>query len=334
MRTSALSRFAFTVTAAAALLPGCGGSQPPFGAPGAMPQGRSIATYAARSGSWMLPEAKSGDLLYLLTDVNLAYVLAYPSGKLQQTLTLAEGSAAGTCSDATGNVFITTWTQFPLAGYIFEYAHGGTTPIATINLGSSAPGGCSVDLADDLAVIEGNGSVANIVVYPGAKDQPTYYTDPAFETYLSTAYDDQGNLFIIGEGPAPSRSFLLAYLAKGTSSFTNVALNTKISGAFVQWDGTYIAITNPAWLQHRGAVVYRVQVSGSTGYLVGTTKFNRLRGRNAGNISLIQGAKIIVNYHQGKLGVWNYPAGGRAIGALKAVSGYRENGITLSLAPH
>jgi hypothetical protein len=41
-------------------LSGCGGSQPPIGAPGAIPQNSSIATHAERGGSWMLPEAKSG----------------------------------------------------------------------------------------------------------------------------------------------------------------------------------------------------------------------------------------------------------------------------------
>ena len=37
-------RVALTMGVAAAMLPGCGGSQPPVGAPGAMPQTRAIAT--------------------------------------------------------------------------------------------------------------------------------------------------------------------------------------------------------------------------------------------------------------------------------------------------
>ena len=41
-----------------AMLAGCGGSQPPIGAPGVMPQSRAIAMHAAGGGSWMLPEAK------------------------------------------------------------------------------------------------------------------------------------------------------------------------------------------------------------------------------------------------------------------------------------
>ena len=43
MGTSALSRYALTVSAAAAFLAGCGGLQPQLAAPGAMPQGSALA---------------------------------------------------------------------------------------------------------------------------------------------------------------------------------------------------------------------------------------------------------------------------------------------------
>ena len=42
METFALSRFGLTISAAAALLAACGGSQPPIGAPGAMQQRSGI----------------------------------------------------------------------------------------------------------------------------------------------------------------------------------------------------------------------------------------------------------------------------------------------------
>ena len=61
MPTSSLNRSAAALGVAVALLAGCGGSQPPVAAPGAMPHTPAIATHAERGGSWMLPEAKSGD---------------------------------------------------------------------------------------------------------------------------------------------------------------------------------------------------------------------------------------------------------------------------------
>jgi len=60
-------RYALGSCAAVALLVGCGGSQPPIGAPGAMPQTMATAARFDRGNSWMLPEAKSSDLLYVST---------------------------------------------------------------------------------------------------------------------------------------------------------------------------------------------------------------------------------------------------------------------------
>jgi len=51
------SRYALSLSAAATLLAGCGGSQPPIGAPGAMPQTSALGAYADRGTSWMLREA-------------------------------------------------------------------------------------------------------------------------------------------------------------------------------------------------------------------------------------------------------------------------------------
>jgi hypothetical protein len=48
MRSLDFGRFALSSCLATAMLAGCGGSQPPIGAPGAMPQAPAIATHADR----------------------------------------------------------------------------------------------------------------------------------------------------------------------------------------------------------------------------------------------------------------------------------------------
>ena len=48
MRTQTLSRYALYSCVATALLAGCGGSQPPIGAPGAMPRSSALGTNARR----------------------------------------------------------------------------------------------------------------------------------------------------------------------------------------------------------------------------------------------------------------------------------------------
>ncbi len=45
MKSREFSRFALSICAAAAMLAGCGGSQPPIAAPGAMPLGRASSSY-------------------------------------------------------------------------------------------------------------------------------------------------------------------------------------------------------------------------------------------------------------------------------------------------
>ena len=81
MKSLDFSRYVAGSCVAAAMLAGCGGSQPPIGAPGAMPQTSAIATHADRGTSWMLPGTSAGDLVYA-TSVAFGnvYVYTYPKG--------------------------------------------------------------------------------------------------------------------------------------------------------------------------------------------------------------------------------------------------------------
>jgi hypothetical protein len=84
------------------LLPGCGGS------PGVtMPPTTTAASTVHRAlGSWMLPEAASEDLLYVVheytTDVS---VYSYPAGVAVGSLS-DTGNGIGDCVDKSGDVFI------------------------------------------------------------------------------------------------------------------------------------------------------------------------------------------------------------------------------------
>jgi hypothetical protein len=78
--------------------------------------------------SWMEASAKSGQLLYIsdYTASNVT-VYRYPAGALVGTLTGFD-APQGECVDSSGNVWITNSGTSQL----FEYAHGGTSPIATL----------------------------------------------------------------------------------------------------------------------------------------------------------------------------------------------------------
>ena len=132
---------ALSACTAVAMLAGCGGSQPPTGAPGSMPQTSAIATHADRGKSWMLPGSSSGsDLLYVVGRKGAVYVLTYPQGKLVGELGLPYAVNSGNiCSDKNGNILV------PDVYEIVEYAHGGTQPVATLNDIYYYSLACSVD---------------------------------------------------------------------------------------------------------------------------------------------------------------------------------------------
>src|ERR1700734_559394 len=104
---------------AAAMLAGCGGSQPPIGAPGAMP------AYTLRARTQNTQTQSNGVLIYASGGCGGVCVIAHPGGQLVSSITLS-GPVQGECSDANGNVYVTDGTQ------VVEYAHGGTRPIKTL----------------------------------------------------------------------------------------------------------------------------------------------------------------------------------------------------------
>jgi hypothetical protein len=101
--------------AAAAMLAGCGGSQPPVGAPGAIPQtGTAQARAHGAPGS-------SDALIYASGGCGGICVLSYPNGNLVASIQVT-GGAGAPCSDNAGNVFVPSQSQ------VLEYQHGGTRP--------------------------------------------------------------------------------------------------------------------------------------------------------------------------------------------------------------
>jgi hypothetical protein len=135
----------------------------------------------ARGKSWMKPNLGRQALMYVSNSNNgTVSVYAYNGGQspsLVGTLTGFEYPAT-VCSDKNGNVYIgdfDTWT-------IYEYAHGGTTPIKTLDNNLSDATGCSVDpTTGNLAVVNYSSGIGNkngnVAIYTNATGEPTYYQD-------------------------------------------------------------------------------------------------------------------------------------------------------------
>jgi hypothetical protein len=296
-------RFALSFGAAAALLSGCGGSQPPISAPGAMPQSRAIATHADHGGSWMAPDAGKSDLLYISDGSQEVDVYSYPRGTKLGLLSGFNGVNFMRV-DKAGDIFI------PSAGLneVFEYAHGGTSPIATLNDPYGEAYACSIDpVTGNLAVANTytiSGSV-NIAVYKHAIGTPTLYRDASFNLYQFCAYDDHSNLFV--EGSSSIGQFEFAELPAGRKQFKKITLDNYGLENGLQWEGTYLAVGGAT--DSGDTYIYHMKIQGRSGTTTGTTAL--AESSPTANF-FIQGTRIVVagGAPSSDTRFFPYPAGG------------------------
>lgn len=302
MLSSLLVRYGFAVSAAIVMLAGCSaGSQSPVTPVGAMQQ--------TRGRSWMAPDAKRSDLLYIAEQIGSVDVFSYPKGTLKGTLT-GLPDPQGECVDKNGDVFVTTFG----GQEIVEYAHGGTSPIETLQNPGEEMEGCSVDPnSDTLAAINfapmggsGNGGVS---LYAHASGSPTVLTDPNLLLGYQLGYDDKGNLFL--DGVNASRQFEFAELPKGSSTFKEISLNVTIATpGGVQWDGKYVAVGDAT-----GGKVY--QTNGAGGKVKGTMTLSD----SDGIFQFFISGKTFIgpNADSTTAMFWSYPAGGTPTKTLTGI---------------
>jgi hypothetical protein len=263
MKSLGLGRYALSRCAAAALLAGCGGSQPPIALSDAVGLAqRSRSSQHNSRGSWMLPEAKTEDLMYV-SDGTLSAVLvfAYKSRKQVGQLT-AFNEPYGQCVDAKGDVWITDVRN----GTVAEYAHGGTKPLKTLTANQGGgPVGCSVSPDGDLAVSVDNNlgdsilhgsSIGGVFVFKDASGTPSIYASNDCYAPASPGYDLDGNLYVEGihyVATSVVHTKVCELTAGGTSLHPvlvyryhrdpRVISNAGAPGS-VMWDGKHITVTN------------------------------------------------------------------------------------------
>ena len=330
MRTLTLGSFYLTIFAIASMLPGCGGSSL-SGAPGILPQ-PNFAQPRRPEHSWMRPGASSGDLMYVAdTKDNDVDVYTYPEGTLTGMLTGFEGLAY-LCVDGKGDIFIPNYG----AAKILEYAHGGTSPIKTLNDPRAMPYSCTVDpKTGNLAVANyllEDGTSGNVVIYRHAKGKPQAYLLYDLLNEYFCAYDDTGDLFVEGGGPiGGSGYFALEELPRGARLFSPVTLqNVPSYPNGLQWSGNYLAIGTGtlAGPSSGDTYVYHVHVRDFFGKTIETT---RLKEKGPTANFFIDGSTILVSGGevQPNVAFFPYPAGGASSQMVKQTSPY---GVVVSAA--
>ena len=198
-------------------LAGCGSF-----APITQPAGgfTSDAQIASRTRSWVLPEAKSEDLLYV-SDYYSVLMFSYPKGELVGTLKNFY-SAAGECVDSEGNVFVSNWRPRG----VYEYAHGGTKRLAFFRTTKVGPLSCAISpTTGDLAIC---GSSNAVEIYKAGQQNDVMFKDERMQYGTLARYDNNGDLFFLGMRVGRGQKQQLSELKAGSSHFTSIRADSKV----------------------------------------------------------------------------------------------------------
>jgi hypothetical protein len=333
MKISGFVCYALSSCVAAALLAGCGGSQPPMSAPDAIP-------LAHRTSAALTDEA----LLYASRDTSV-YFFSYPGLKQVGQLSGFEYIKydeyfipEGLCTDNAGDVYVAGLIYYAgqsLSGQVYEFEHGGQTPIATLSEKYGATG-CAVDPeTGDLAAsnvrssVSGHGSVA---VFKKARGKPKYYVNAEATAFTFCTYDDTGDL-LVAQGNLKG----IAELPDGATSFQEVPLSNEANVRSVQWNDGTLAVSSYSGKRKTPNYIYRVTIANGVAQIVGTTTVDGLFHRPTGGQFWIDGGHMVATGRSAPRGsalrllMWRYPAGKNPTKALNTPGGWA--GVTVSEAP-
>jgi hypothetical protein len=285
---------------------GCSGTQP------SLPQALGNAAISVQAAqSWVDPAAKSGALLYVTGGEDVD-VFQWPTLQTAGVLTGFQ-QTTGACVDATGDV----WVADAYAQKLYEYAHGGTTPIATLDDSASFPNGCTVNKRNgDLAVgNEYNNDVGkgSITVYKHAAGQGTIYYDSGLDDVFSLDYGPKGNIFLDG----------WTGYAFGMASFANRQFNPiTISGATIGYPGGVQYWQNTLTVADAGSTVTHTTIYQITdvGKVLGQATLGQ--AYQSYQYEIRHGRVICACYEDKNVQLYAYPAGGtpaRTLSKLKGV---------------
>ena len=241
MKSLDLSR-AFTICTAAALLAGCGGSQPPIGAPGSMQRVKQERKTAQRRWAGHTYKA-AGPLLYVANaGLNLAPLTIYKANadnpKPIATISKHINNSRGACIDSAGTLYVTNFATG--VGWVSEYALGQTKPIRVITRGIAFPGYCAIDASDNLWVANLGGD--DVAEYLKGSTKPHATITNGLTYPVGVAIDHEGNLYVSNYKPYSAQN-IQVYAPGATSPSRTITdgVSAPVGIAVDAHDTLYVA---------------------------------------------------------------------------------------------
>jgi YVTN family beta-propeller protein len=339
-RISGAARRAFGVCAAALLFAGCGSPAPnvvSLPIPPAVGTGtaaRDDWDVSRTTGSWMSPDAKHENLVYVSNiSSNSVSVYDFSTRKMVGKLT-GIIQPYGLCSDSSGNVWVVGWGKNQLT----EYAHASVKPLKKLSIRGWQISliSCSVDpTTGNLAVTNygpDNWYHGNVFVFPNGRGWPASYYADGLWFYFGCSYDDKGNLWINGWNAYLNYNLALGLLPKGSKTLQALPVSPAITPLML---GNIQAVGSVLVLGDWESVI-EVVVKGSIGFIRGYTMLTTHFPVGLFEVTTLGGKEQIIapDYagHPYAVQYWKYPRGGDPTATItNGLSG--SFGVTVSVVP-
>jgi|HubBroStandDraft_5_1064220.scaffolds.fasta_scaffold31479_2 hypothetical protein len=191
---------------------------------------------------------------------------------------------------------------------VVEFSYNANKQLRSLTETVSNPSMCAVSSKNgDVAVTFLGGS--QVIVFKGGQQSGETTYDLPGPPYF-TGYDPKGNLFV--DGLTASGNVILLELAAGSSAFATVSLpNTLGFPGSVQWDGTYLAVTDQL-----SDDVYRYAIAKYVAALRGTVALSG--ASDCADTFTAQPYIFCSDAGKDALNVYDYPAGGTSIATLSS----------------
>jgi hypothetical protein len=220
-----LSHHALWSCVATAMLVGCGGSQPPIGRPGAMPQSalnqslnaQRIAIAMQRSGG-SPGYSVTGPLVYVTNYTNNNVTVYHARAENPAAIAVISAnldSPSGDCLDSHGTLYVTSQPAIG-GGSISEYPLGKIYPFEIITNGLSTPAFCTIDGKGNLWVTNIGGP--NVTEYLYGSTKPHTVITRGLVAPIGITIDHSGNLYVANR-PVSGSPNVVVY-ASGSKSPT------------------------------------------------------------------------------------------------------------------